>query len=50
MATIIDRIRAFLRTPQGQRVARQACEQLNKPDNQRRLRELAQRFRGRDAR
>ena len=47
MATIIDRIRAFLRSPQGQRLPGQARDQLRKPDNQRRLRQLAQRLRQR---
>jgi hypothetical protein len=50
MATIIDRIRAFLRGPQGERLIRQAGEQLRKPDNQRRLRQLAQRLRQRGGR
>lgn len=45
MATMVDRIRTFLHNPQGQRLTRQAREQLNKPDNQRRLRQLAQRLR-----
>jgi hypothetical protein len=47
MATIIERIRAFLRSPQGQRLTRQARDQLRKPDNQRRLRQIAQRLRQR---
>jgi hypothetical protein len=47
MATIIERVRVFLRSPQGQRVARQAREQLSDPRNQRRLRELVQRLRRR---
>jgi hypothetical protein len=50
MATIIDRIRAFLRSRQGRRLARQARKRFNKPDNQRRLRRLAQQFRERDGR
>jgi hypothetical protein len=50
MTTITDRIRAFLRSPQGQRLARQARDQLSKPDNQRRLRQLAQRLRRRGVR
>ena len=45
MTVIVDRIRAFLRSPQGQRLARQAHDQLRKPDNQRRLRELVHRLR-----
>ena len=47
MATMVDRIRTFLHNPQGQRLTRQAREQLNKPDNQQRLRKLAQRLRRR---
>jgi hypothetical protein len=45
--TVIERLRAFLRSPQGQRLTRQAQDQLRKPDNQRRLRQLAQRLRQR---
>jgi hypothetical protein len=45
--TVIERLRAFLRSPQGQRLARQARDQLSKPENQRRLRQLAQRLRQR---
>ncbi|MCW2881566.1 MAG: hypothetical protein JWQ95_5666 [Sphaerisporangium sp.] len=44
---IIDRIRAFLRSPKGQRLTQQAREQLNKPENKRRLRDLARRLRQR---
>jgi hypothetical protein len=47
MASMIDRIRAFLRSPQGQQLTRQARDQLRNPDNQRRLRQLAQRLRQR---
>jgi hypothetical protein len=47
MRPIIDRIRTFLRGPQGQRLIRQGREQLSKPDNQRRLRQLLQRLRRR---
>jgi hypothetical protein len=47
MATIAERLRAFLRSPQGQRLTRQARDQLSKPENQRRLRQLAQRLRQR---
>jgi hypothetical protein len=47
MATIIERIRAFLRGPQAQRLTRQARDQLRKPENQRRLRQIVQRLRGR---
>jgi hypothetical protein len=47
MATIIERIRAYLRGPQGQRLTRQARDQLRNPDNQRRLSQIAQRLRQR---
>jgi hypothetical protein len=45
MATIVERIRAFLRGPQAQRLIRQARDQLSKPDNKRRLRQIVQRLR-----
>jgi hypothetical protein len=47
MATIADRIRDFLRSPRGQRLVQQGRTQLNKPENQRRLQELANRLRSR---
>lgn len=47
MATITDRIRAFLRSPQGRRLVDRAQQELRKPDNQRRLRDLATRLRRR---
>ncbi|WP_424532837.1 hypothetical protein ACOZ38_20935 [Sphaerisporangium viridialbum] len=45
--TIIDRIRSFLRSPKGQRLTQQAREQLNKPENKRRLNDLVRRLRHR---
>jgi hypothetical protein len=47
MPTIIERIRTFLRSPRGQGVTRQVSDQLRNPATQRRLRQLAQRLRGR---
>jgi hypothetical protein len=47
MTTVLDRIRALLRSPQGQRLARQARDRLGRPDNQRRLRDLVHRLRRR---
>jgi hypothetical protein len=44
---ITDRIRAFLRTPKGRRLTQQAREQLNKPENKRRLNDLIRRLRNR---
>ncbi|MEV1170354.1 hypothetical protein [Nonomuraea sp. NPDC049784] len=44
---IIDRIRVYLHSPQGQRLAKQAREQFNKPDNRHRLRDLIRRLRNR---
>lgn len=44
---IADRIRAFLSTPKGQRLTQQAREQLNKPENKRRLGDLIRRLRNR---
>jgi hypothetical protein len=47
MTTIVGRVRAFLRSPQGQSLARQARDRLGRPDNQRRLRDLVHRLRRR---
>ncbi|GIF77380.1 hypothetical protein [Asanoa siamensis] len=47
MATIADRIRDFLRSPRGQRLVQQGRTQLQKPENQRRLQQLANRLRSR---
>jgi hypothetical protein len=47
MASMTDRLRDFLRSPRGQRLAQQGRTQLNKPENQRRLQQLANRLRGR---
>ncbi|MEV4620442.1 hypothetical protein AB0J74_17265 [Asanoa sp. NPDC049573] len=42
-----DRLRDFLRSPRGQKLVRQGQAQLSKPENQRRLQQLANRLRGR---
>jgi hypothetical protein len=47
MATLQQRIRAFLSGPQGKRLIAEGQRQLAKPENQRRLRQLISRFRSR---
>ena len=47
MATLQQRIRAFLSSPQGKRLIEQGERQLAKPENQRRLKDLITRFRSR---
>ena len=47
MATLQQRIRAFLSSPQGKRLIEQGERQLAKPENQRRLRDMVTRFRSR---
>ncbi|SDZ33165.1 hypothetical protein SAMN05421684_4582 [Asanoa ishikariensis] len=47
MASMADRIRDFLRSPRGQRLVQQGRTQLNKPENQRRLQQLANKLRSR---
>ncbi|PRY30188.1 hypothetical protein [Pseudosporangium ferrugineum] len=47
MATLMQRLQQFLRSPQGQRVVQQGRRQLAKPENQARLRKLATRFQNR---
>jgi hypothetical protein len=42
MASLSDRIRAFLRSPKGQQLSQKAHDQLRKPENKRRLRQLMQ--------
>jgi hypothetical protein len=44
MATITQRLRAFLSSPQGQRIVSQGRRQLAKPTTQQKLRQLAGRF------
>lgn len=45
MASIINRIMAFARTPKGQRLMGQAQRQLSKPSNQQKISKLAARLR-----
>jgi hypothetical protein len=47
MATLQQRVRAFLTGPQGKRLVAEGRRQLAKPENQRRLRQLISRFRSR---
>jgi len=47
MATLQQRIRAFLTSPQGKRLIEQGERQLAKPENQRRLRDMITRLRSR---
>ncbi|HTF09231.1 MAG TPA: hypothetical protein VK659_13755 [Asanoa sp.] len=42
-----DRLRDFLRSPRGQQLMQKGRTQLNKPENQHRLQQLANRLRGR---
>lgn len=46
MASLAQRIRTFLQSPQGQRVVEQGRRQLAKPENQRRLRGLFTKLQG----
>jgi hypothetical protein len=45
MATLQQRLLAFMNSPQGKRMITQGQRQLAKPENQRRLRQLISRFR-----
>lgn len=47
MASILNRLRAFARTPKGQRLVAQAQRELSKPSNQQKLRKLSSRLKGR---
>jgi hypothetical protein len=47
MATMQQRLRAFLSSPQGKRMIAEGQKQLAKPENQRKLRQLLARFRSR---
>jgi hypothetical protein len=46
MASIINRIMAFARSPKGQQAISKAQRELAKPGNQEKLRKLTGRFRG----
>ena len=47
MATLAQRVSAFLRSPQGRKMVDQGRRQLAKPENQRRLRGLFTKLQGR---
>ncbi|MFY1693603.1 hypothetical protein [Plantactinospora sp. WMMB782] len=47
MASLVQRIRLFLRSPQGQRLVERGRRELAKPSNQQRMRQIAYRLRGR---
>lgn len=47
MATLGQRIRTFLASPQGKRIISQGQQQLAKPQNQAKLRSILARLRGR---
>jgi hypothetical protein len=47
MATLMQRLQNFLRSPQGQRIVQQGQRQLAKPENQARLRRLATKIQSR---
>ena len=44
MASLVQRLQMFLRTPQGQRLLQQGRAQLAKPENQARARRLLAKF------
>jgi hypothetical protein len=47
MATLMQRLQMFLRSPQGQRIVQKGQRQLAKPENQERLRRLATKIQSR---
>ena len=47
MATLMQRLQMFLRSPKGQRLVQQGQRQLAKPENQARLRKIAARLQNR---
>ncbi|GAB2581102.1 hypothetical protein Aab01nite_58060 [Paractinoplanes abujensis] len=47
MPSLSQRLRAFLSSPQGQRVIEQGRRQLAKPENQHKLRSLLTKLQGR---
>ena len=47
MATLMQRLQTFLRSPQGQKLVQQGQRQLAKPENQARLRKIAARLQNR---
>ncbi len=47
MASLVQRLQMFLRTPRGQRLIQQGQRQLAKPENQARARRLLAKLQGR---
>jgi hypothetical protein len=47
MPTLSQRLQKFLSSPQGKRLIAQGRQQLAKPENQRRLRQIVSRLRSR---
>jgi hypothetical protein len=47
MRSLVERIRAFLRSPQGERAIMRGRQQLANPENQQKLKGLLGRLRGR---
>jgi len=47
MATLMQRLQMFLRSPRGQKLVQQGQRQLAKPENQAKLRRIATRLQGR---
>lgn len=47
MASLVQRLQMFLRTPQGQRLVQQGRQQLAKPENQARARSILAKLQGR---
>ncbi|GIG92842.1 hypothetical protein [Plantactinospora endophytica] len=47
MASLVQRIRMFLRSPQGRQIVERGRRELAKPSNQHRIRQIAARLRGR---
>ncbi|BCJ69777.1 hypothetical protein [Polymorphospora rubra] len=45
--SIVQKIRTFLSSSQGRKLTSQAQQQLSKPENQQKLRDLASRFKRR---
>ena len=47
MASLVERIRMFLRSPQGRQIVDRGRRELAKPSNQQRMRQAVARLRGR---
>ncbi|MEO3930573.1 hypothetical protein ABGB07_43010 [Micromonosporaceae bacterium B7E4] len=47
MASLVQRIRMFLRSPQGRQFVERGRRELAKPSNQHRMRSIVSRLRGR---